>query len=399
MKRFLIIALSSLAAASGSVFAAEPAADYFTVISEILANNPDLKTRRLEIEQARLEASDANALSDPEVGVTHVWGSDGIGNKLEVEVSQSFDWPGVYGARSKAAKMGNNAAEMLYRSACVDLALAAKQKLIELAYQNRQLSLLQLIKANTDSVQAKVEEGYRGGELTILDSKKMQIEQYKLQNDIADITEAILMLKSEIQAMCPDCRLNLDDFDSYPMDPKREENEYLSEIADIDPVISAGRLALEQETLNAKAARQQRWPGFSVGYIYQKEMGDVFNGFSLSMTLPFFQNRKARAVALSRAESTRLTNAAVEANRRTEVQATLQQLKLRQRQIEDYNRTFGDNSYLTLLLQAYQGGQINVIDYLAEVNYFYEATRACLTAEYQYSLALASLNRYSLIRQ
>ncbi len=91
MKRFLIIALSSLAAASGSVFAAEPAADYFTVISEILANNPDLKTRRLEIEQARLEASDANALSDPEVGVTHVWGSDGIGNKLEVDVRQSFD--------------------------------------------------------------------------------------------------------------------------------------------------------------------------------------------------------------------------------------------------------------------------------------------------------------------
>lgn len=399
MKKFIILVISILSAYASAISVQAAPGDFSAIISEVLSTNPDLKARRLEIDQSRMESSDANALNNPEVGVTQVWGRHGIGNKLEVEVSQSFDWPGVYRSRSLAARKGNAAAEMLYLSAYVEQALSVKEKLIELVYQNQQLDLLHRIKANTDSVQAKVEEGYRGGELTILDSKKMQIEQYKLQNDIADVIESIALLKADIQAMCPGKKLDLDGFDSYPVEPRRADDEYLIEIAEIDPVISAGRLALEQETLNAKAARQQRLPGFSVGYIYQKEMGDVFNGFSLSMSLPFFQNRKARALALSRAEGVRLTNVAAEAARRAEVSAALQQLKIHHKQIEDYDRTFGDNSYLNLLLLAYRGGQINVIDYLAEVNYFYEATKTCLTARYQYSLALASLNRYSCLNQ
>lgn len=123
----------------------------------------------------------------------------------------------------------------------------------------------------------------------------------------------------------------------------------------------------------------------------------MFHGFSASVTLPFFQNRKARSAALLRAENARLANEGVIAVRRADVIATLQDMEIWQRQIDEYNRVFGDNAYLTLLLQAYRGGQINVIDYLSEVNYFYKITGAYLDSQYQYNQALTSLNRYSLL--
>lgn len=402
MKRYpaCVIILSILA----SVFNYEATAqcsrnpdEMQAVISSILANNPDLKARQNDIRITSMEGADANAPANPEVGLTQVWGANGVGNKLELEVSQSFDWPGVYRARSQASKAGTAATQMLYRSARLETALQAKLKLIELVYLNQQLGLLNRIKANTDSVQAKVEEGYRGGELTILDSKKMQIEQYNLSSDIADVTESICKVKTELQAMCPDVMLNLNGYDTYPVEPVLSADEYTLQIASLDPVIAAGNYAAEQAALSAKAARMQHFPGFSVGYIYQAEMGDKFNGFSLGITLPFFQNRKAKAIELARADNARLSNLSAEAARRAEVHNSIHSIALRREQIDDYERVFGDNSYPDLLLQAYRGGQINVIDYLSEVNYFYETTRQYLDCKYQYCRELASLNRYTLL--
>lgn len=392
-----VITTAACVAGALSLFASPGANDMDAVISAIVSDNPEVKSRKAEISRTRLEAADENSLANPEVGVTQVWGKDGVGNKFEVEVSQSFDWPGLYRARSRAAKAGTSAAAMLYRSSCLDIALQAKLKLVELVHRNQELALLRRIKENTDTVLAKVEEGYRRGELTILDSKKMRIEQFRVANDIVETEEAISRLKADIQALCPGTALDLGGFSAYPVEPRLSEDEYVGQIAALDPVIAAGKFSEEHEMLNAGVARSQRFPGFSVGYIYQAEMGDKFNGFSVSMSLPFFQNRKTRAVALSRAEDARLANVAAEASRRADVRATIIQMNLHERQIQDYERVFGDNSYLSLLLQAYQGGQINVIDYLSEVNYFYDITRAYLNCKFQYSTALASLNRYSLL--
>ncbi len=79
------------------------AADAFTEVTEtILASDPSVRAERArlagEIEQLR----SANSLEGPEIGFGYKWGSEI--NKWDLSVSQSFDWPGVYGARRKAAR-------------------------------------------------------------------------------------------------------------------------------------------------------------------------------------------------------------------------------------------------------------------------------------------------------
>ncbi len=397
MKRIILPILALLTLSPAMAETESTAGDFTDVVRTVLANNPELNSMSQDLRTERLEATDANSLANPEVGVTQLWGRNGAGNKFEIEVSQSFDWPGLYRARSQAAKAGFSASQMLLMSRKLDIALDVRRKLNELVYLNLKWNLLKLIKENTDSVQAQTEKAYRGGELTILDSKKMQIEQFNINNEIADLDGAIFRLKAEIQAMCPDAELDLSGFNAYAVEPKLSADDYLAQIETLDQVISAGQLSAEYEELNAKAASRQRLPGFSVGYIYQKEIGDVFNGFSVSMSLPFFQNRKARAAALTRAESARISNESAIAARRADVISTLRDMELLQRQIDEYNRIFGDNSYLPLLLLAYKGGQINVIDYLSEVNYFFSITKDYLDCQYKYNQSLSSLNRYNLL--
>jgi len=397
MKRIIFPILALLAVSNVMAQTVGSDGDFTYVVRTILTNNPELKSMSESLRAERLEATDANSLANPEIGVSRLWGNNGAGNKFEIEVSQSFDWPGLYRARSQAAKAGVSASQMLLMSRRLDIALDVRQKLNELVYLNKKWNLLKRIKENTDSVQAQTEKAYRGGELTILDSKKMQIEQFNINNEIAELDGEIFRLKAEIQALCPDVELDLTGFNAYSVEPKLSTDDYLAQIEALDPVISAGRLSAEHEELNAKAASRQRLPGFSVGYIYQKEIGDVFNGFSVSMSLPFFQNRKARTAALSRAESARISNESAIAARRADVISTLRDMELLQRQIDEYNRIFGDNTYLPLLLMAYKGGQINVIDYLSEVNYFFSITKDYLDCQYKYNQSLSSLNRYNLL--
>ncbi len=62
--------------------------------------------------------------------------------------------------------------------------------------------------------------------------------------------------------------------------------------------------------------------------------------------------------------------------------------------MERYRELSGDNSYLSLLAKAYDGGELTVIDYLNEVNLFTAARLNYLDLEYRYNQTLARLNRY-----
>ena len=44
---------------------------------------------------------------------------------------------------------------------------------------------------------------------------------------------------------------------------------------------------------------------------------------------------------------------------------------------------------------AYKGGQINVITYIQELNYYLNAREVRLDAEYRLRLALITLNKYN----
>ncbi len=339
------------------------------------------------------EAAEANRLAPMEVGLDHVWGANGIGNKTAVTVSQSFDWPGVYSARSKAAIAATLAADWQLISLKFDTRLDAKLKLMELVYVRRQLQLLRQVKENTDSLQVIVEKGYRGGELTILDTKKITIEQYKLCYEIDALEASESALTAEIQALRPDVELPLDSVNAYPAQQMLTLDQFTNLANANNYAAKTAAQTARAELLNAKAARQSRLPGFSVGYQYQREMGDTFNGFTFGLTLPF-QGKKTAKAAASRAQAAELEHEQILADARKQTEADYAQLNIWSDHMNAYQQTIGDGAYLTLLMKAYRGGQLSVIDYISETLYFLDAQRSSLEGEYNYNTTLARLLKY-----
>lgn len=386
------ILLAACAFSSFMVNAQDPIS---RVVSTIIDNNPELRSERELIVAQSLDDSDANALSDPQVDFSRVWGAHGIGNKLQLDVSQSFDWPGLYRARGKAAAAGRNAAELLAQWTELQLSLDAKMLLVELVYVRKQLQLASEMQNTITRLGEAMETAYKNGEVNELAVRKIAIERYKQASDIDDIISRESQICESLQSLSPDVRLDLSDIIDYPFEKVLTLEQYLNQIDELDPEVGAARASIDMERLNAKVAQQSRFPGFSIGYQHQAEMGDFFNGFTVGVALPVFQNRKARIAALNRKAAAEEGVTAILAKKRAETQTAICELQLWGKQVEDFSKIFGDNVYFTLLEKAYKGGEMSLHEYLSEMQYYNEVAQTYLDAEYNYFQALVSLNQYN----
>ncbi len=138
----------------------------------------------------------------------------------------------------------------------------------------------------------------------------------------------------------------------------------------------------------------QAWPTLAVSYRHAFEEGQHFNGLAVSLRLPSFSQSKRRRAAALEAHAATLDVIAVDLQTNTEetgLKATVEKLG---EEIARYRDLLGDDSYLQLLAKAYDGGELNVIDYLQEINLYTESRLNYLDLLYRYNLALARLNRY-----
>lgn len=367
-------------------------------IAAIVDNNSELESQRQLVKSQRLDDSDANSISNPEVAFARVWGQHHIGNKLQLDISQSFDWPGLYRMRTLASRSGISAAEMLVAGSELDLSLQAKQLLLELVYVRKKIELTNQMLTTFIKLDEAIGNSVKAGDLTILDQKKSRIERYNVETNLMSLQIDEQRVISQLQGMCVGTELELDGISAYPIEKVYELEDYEQLIDQLDPLIVSQKHTIEQEDYNAKAALQSRFPTFTVGYQHQAEMGDRFNGFTVGMTLPFFENRHARASAFIRRDAAKMSQAMLLASKKAQLRGQWSEMLILRRQIQAHNEVFGDNTYIEILNKSFEGGQINVHEYFSEMQYITEQSLTLLDAEYNYALIVANLNKYSLLR-
>lgn len=368
-------------------------------IATIAKSNPQIEVERDIARAVALDNADANSLANPEVSFSRVWGARDVGNKLQLDISQSFDWPGLYGARRKANDRQQSAAQLLCQWTELEVSLQAKRLLIELVYVKKQMSMIDELLLSIQQLEQALDTALDQGYATELDRRKVAIEKYKLTSQAAAIASRRAQIEGELQSMCPGEALDLSAIDAYPIEHILTLDEYMEQIAALDPQIAAAAMTEEAAAYDTKAASMRRFPGFSVGYQHQAEIGDRFNGFTLSMSLPFFENRRARSAARARTEAASRQTTALIAEKQAAVAASMSEMATWRDCVDNYNVVFGDNAYLTLIKKAYDGGEFSLLEYISETQYYAEATQTFLEAEYNFRTALVELNKYNLIRR
>ncbi|MDE5554424.1 MAG: TolC family protein, partial [Muribaculaceae bacterium] len=122
-----------------------------------------------------------------------------------------------------------------------------------------------------------------------------------------------------------------------------------------------------------------------------------FNGIKVGISLPFFANRHRKAQAKARLQATQneLFNTQLTVTQR--VQSDYTKAALLDARVDQYAKLFpnSDDDYLTLLRKSFDGGQMSLIIYLYEVNYYTEARAAYINLLHDRALAMLSLSRFN----
>ncbi|MBP2691233.1 MAG: TolC family protein [Muribaculaceae bacterium] len=394
-KRYILVLLS--AAFVAQAVSAGYGEDYDAAIDSIVSNNRALAGRRAALEGDRLSLAAENNLSDPDVEFEHQWGQGHIGNKWSVSVSQSFDWPGLYKRRAEVARSGADAFRLLYEAEAADLRLRVAMALNDYVASCQRLSLANEIKNNLDSLYLKLSKAFEHGEATIIDMKKIRFERAEAISRLNDAVQAVDALKFELIGMNGGKYIDLSAIDSYPAIQLHDEDYYVARYSEADPNLLAAKSQAVTAQLTASAEKLKAYPSLSLGYIHNVEIGEHFNGLKIGVTLPVFSTRKLKQAAQAKALAATYEADEYAVSRHAELMSQYAVAVKLRKSLENYNEIFsadGSDNYLALLKKSYDGGQMTLINYLYEVNYYIEVRMAYLSLLNDYNRSLISLNRF-----
>lgn len=389
-KKLSIIVLSLLPT---TIFAS----DYDDAVSTILSNNLTLKYGVAENAATLEELKAENTLEAPEISFENLWGSKEAGDKRNFSIGQSFDWPGVYAARRDAIRKSETAMQYLRESEILATRMEIRVALIDLVYVRQRIATTKKICDGMATMVDYFKEAVDKGLETRLDYNKAVVEHINAARELKTLKSEEAVLLAGLQNLNggqPVSSIVDKIQDCYPhanLEALRPNRENLRKK---DPALAASTAAVEAQKSLVKVEKRSLLPGFSVAYLHEWEAGETFNGFSVSVTLPFLtQRRKAKAAAMrleAQAFESEMALIKLESELRGEYETALAYQEL----LDEYRGVMDDDSNFELLKKALDAGQINFLTYMQELNYFLTARRDFLDIHYRYHLALARLQRY-----
>ncbi|MCI6893293.1 MAG: TolC family protein [Bacteroidales bacterium] len=391
MKRMIIIAATLAMANAANAITIED------VIANVKQNNKELKYTTAQIDAQASEIKTNNNLSNPVVEGGYLFGKGPAENKWEVGVSQEFEWPGLYSSRGAANKARVEAMKLGYSVKQLQLLTEAYGVCLDIISLNRQIEYEKNIQSNIDALYEKNMKAFEHGEVSVIDINKLKVERIGLQQKIDDCVLRRDALVKQLEGYNANMPLaGVESLNEYPAQQLVSLDEYLAEAKESAPEVMQYRADMAADEKDVKVAKMQGLPKFSLGYKHANEEGNSFNGATVGVSLPIFENRGKKKAAKAKAISSQLAYDNAVLALTNEVTTNYNKATTLGKQLAGYSEALDGVNNVEILNKALAGGQISLLTYLQEVRYFVEARAVMLEMESEYNQVLVNLNKYKM---
>jgi outer membrane protein TolC len=297
-----------------------------SLLSELLARNPELQAARKRWEALQKRPGQESALPDPTLRFG--WASAGTpfpGSGLGVdpvanigfEVAQMFPFPGKRALRGGIARREADSESFIYRGAELGLVARLKSAYYELQFLYEAIDVLTRNKILLERLAKVAEARYSVGEAMQQDLIKSQLEVSLIETRLLELQRRRQSAAAEINSMLnrePGAALGRPQpAGEVPALPPLEALQGAAREA--SPVLRAQRANIDSRQMAVDLARREYYPDFEVmgGYFNQGSMKDMYE-FRVQMNIPVFFARKQRlgveeaAVRLNEAKKTYRSN-------------------------------------------------------------------------------------------
>ena len=368
-----------------------------SVLNAVQVNNKAIQSNQKYWEARKAEAKTGLTPYDPQVEYDYLFGSPaGAGNQRDFSITQRLDFPTAYKQKKNLSREQLVQGDLQHAVFRQDILIEAKLAVLDLIYLNKKATVLEERKRKAANLVQDYQKKLELGDVIILDVNKAKLQLLNIQNEVAlneNDREGVITRLTELNGG----NLVVISDTVYPAAPAIPDFETLdSTIEANDPLIKT----YEQEKVimqrQIDVQRSLNLPKIETGYHSQGILGQSYKGVHAGITVPLWENKnKVRAAeanlnyATANAESHRLEH-------RMENKRIYDQLAVRLKAMLDYQELVATLNNTKLLDKALRLGQITVIQYFQDENYYFSTYDKFLLMELEYQKAVARLYRFQL---
>ncbi len=368
-----------------------------SVLASIEEHNTTLKSLRESAEAQKLENRTDIYLENPEVGFNYLWGNPSdIGKRTDISVMQSFDMATITGAKRKVADRQNVLVDWQYKADRMNILLEAKQYCIDLIYYNALKKELNLRLQHAETIAAGYEGRLNSGDVSRLEYNKVQLNLSTVQGEISRIDVERNALLEQLKRLNggTDILLEDDRYDEVLLPPYFDD--WFEQAAKKNPVLAYARQEIEVSKQQVSLNKMKGLPTLSAGYMSEKLVGEHFQGLSVGISIPLWENknRVKQAKASVRAAESRETDSRLQFY--NQLQILYNRTAGLKAASEKYRQSLITANNTELLKKALDAGEISLLEYMVEMRLYYETINQALETERDYHKAFAELSAIEL---
>ena len=358
------------------------AQDIDSILSAIESNNSTLKAVRAEVDADKAEARTGLTPADPEVELGYLWGTPKEqGNRIDINVTQTFDFPTVYHFRKLIAEGKASEAEYEYSTRRKDILLQAEKTCIDIIYRNALADVLSHRLESASAIAEAWQKKYDNGSAGSIDLGKAKVSEISARKDFEENEVERKSLEAELARLNGGEKIELkENVFTMPMLPEDFETWY-TKAEEENPELQAVSAQLLTAERQVKLAQAEWLPKFSVGYVSERIAGTTLQGIGAGISIPLWEGKgkvkaaKAKAAALE----SRSKDAALQF--KTSLKNMYDKVVSLQKIASDYNESLACMPTLEMLDKALTSGEISLMEYVQGQSEWFDAVSGALETE------------------
>lgn len=275
------------------------------LLDEAMHGNPDIIAALRAWQAAAQVPSQVSTLPDPQVTVqSFSVGSPrpfaGFSNSnfayIGLGVSQDLPFPGKLKLKGEAAQQDAAVAREKFETAKRTVVQQVKETYFQLAYVQETLGVLERNGRLLEQIERIAEARYRVGQGNQQDVLKAQLERTKLLREIAQNHQLMGSAQAQLKKLLnrpPDSpEVGTEQLVETPL--RYTSEELLARVRSENPEVAGQQEMVKRQSLGVEVARKDRYPDFSVQYMWQRT-GPSFPSYymlTLSARIPIYRRRK-----------------------------------------------------------------------------------------------------------
>lgn len=367
------------------------------VLKEISQNNRQLQAYRSFIRSQDLGNKAENNLPDPQASAYYLpFGEHETDDYYEYQISQRFEFPTVYAARSKQIDKQQELLELEYEVMRQEVLLEAEKQILKLQNLQQRKELEQKRLEQAQQVYKQIQRLFDAGQIGILELNKAKVAWLQQQFELDQIEITVKSTLMELEklnggnAVKADEILFFEDAEIAGMEALWEDKLFTD--AQIQLLYAQKAVAGQQ----VKLEKNKALPDLTVGYNYQGVNSSNYSGFLGGISIPLWNSRNKVKAAEANLEYAQAKTGAETAELYTRLQENYSQYQLLKSKYEEYRETFKDLNSEELLFKAYDLGEFSFLEYYREVEFYRQAHNKMLEMQKELFQLKAELLKHQL---